>query len=761
MRPIKASLVTLFLCCAGLLPAQAPTVQDCLGAIPVCQPVYSESQSLSGDGNYPNEVNVTISCTSFEDHSIWYTFTVNESGNFGFVITPNNPTDDYDWALFNITNAECGDIFTNPSLLVSCNASGGTGFEPNACSGATGATGGSPYDIQGAGCYSNPPGFDEGFSPFNDLIPVTVGNTYVLMVSNWSASPFGYTIDFGISDVGIFDFESPELEALNLPEDCNDAAITFTFNENVDCSTISEANFSLTGPSGESYSLSLASGICDAGGDYDHAFSLAISPALVDSGMYTLEVISELPNPITDVCGNPLASSSHPFLLDSPGLPAVDLGADQGICDGQAVTLDAASPQATYLWQDGATTPTYTATGSGTYSVTVTNACGQASDAVAISLLSGAPAIELGADTALCIGEQLVLDATAEEATYLWQDGSTGPVFTVSSEGAYAVTVTNACGEDTDELAVAYSPALAVSLDPEYDACEGDIVELNVFNPGATYLWQDGSAEPNFLVKEGGIYSVTVSNDCQTLTAVTEVSFLALPFAELGNDTALCEGEKLQLDVSQAGAEYLWQDGSSSPTLTVASGGAYAVTVTNACGEAEDAIQATYIPRIEAIELGEPRYLCKARVLFDVQSHEFASYQWQDGSNQPQYEATRPGLYIVEVYSDCETVVDSVLLFECEYCNVYIPNAFSPNDDGRNDTFVPQSACELMDYELMIFDRWGNQIFAATDPKAGWDGHYKGKTMPTGVYAWALSYSVEANGQVEQRSTTGDIMLVR
>lgn len=760
---MKASFLTLLLLFASLvlLPAQAPTVQDCLGAIPVCQPVYSESQSLSGDGNYPNEININISCTSFEDHSIWYTFTVNESGNFGFLITPNNPTDDYDWALFNITNAECGDIFTNPSLLVSCNASGGTGFDPNACSGPTGATGASSYDIQGAGCFTNPPGFDEGFSTFNDLIPVTAGNTYVLMVSNWSASPFGYTIDFGISDVGIFDFESPELDELNLPMSCNDNSITLTFNENVDCNTISEANFSLTGPSGESYALSLASSICDAGGDYHDAFSLAISPALVDSGMYTLAVISEGANTITDVCGNPLASGSHPFLLDSPGLPAVDLGADLGICDGQSVVLDATNRQATYLWQDGATVPTYTAISSGTYSVTVTNACGQASDAVAISLLSGAPAVELGADTTLCAGEQLVLDATAEEAAYLWQDGSTGPTHAVSSAGDYAVTVTNACGEDMDGITVSYTAALIVNLDPEYNACEGDNILLDVSNPSATYLWQDGSTEPGFLVKEGGIYSVTVTNDCQTLTAGTQVNFLALPFAGLGNDTALCEGEKLILDVTQAGASYLWQDGSTSSAVTVAAGGNYAVTVTNACGEAEDAIQADYIPRIESLELGEPRYLCNGRVLFDVQSHDFASYQWQDGNNQPQYEATRPGLYIVEVYSDCETVVDSVLLFECEFCNVYIPNAFSPNDDGRNDSFMPQPACELADYELMIFDRWGNQVFLADNPNEGWDGRYKGKTMPAGVYAWALSYSVEANGAVEQRRATGDIMLVR
>ena len=312
-----------------------------------------------------------------------------------------------------------------------------------------------------------------------------------------------------------------------------------------------------------------------------------------------------------------------------------------------------------------------------------------------------------------------------------------------------------------DEITVAYSPALSVNIDPEYSACEGDVIELDVFNPSATYLWQDGSTNPNFLVEESGAYAVTVSNDCQTATASTDVSYVSLPAIELGNDTALCAGEQLLLQVDVPDAVYQWQDGSSASSLMVTGSGIYAVTATNACGQAEDAIQADYIPRIDSVGLGEPRYLCRGAVTFDVRSHEFASYLWQDGSNQPRYEATRPGLYIVEVYSDCETVMDSVTLFECEFCNVYIPNAFSPNEDGRNDAFLPESPCELIDYEFVVFDRWGDQLFSAENPNDGWDGRYKGKPMPAGVYAWALSYTVEANGQVEKRSAMGDVMLVR
>jgi hypothetical protein len=121
-----------------------PTNQDCLGAIPVCQQIYIENQSPSGDGNYNNEINTAISCTAGELNSIWYRFTVNQDGDFGFLITPNDPDDDYDWTLFDITNADCGDIASAPSLVVSCNAAGGVG-----CHGPTGADGSTTWSVQG------------------------------------------------------------------------------------------------------------------------------------------------------------------------------------------------------------------------------------------------------------------------------------------------------------------------------------------------------------------------------------------------------------------------------------------------------------------------------------------------------------------------------------------------------------------------------------------------------------------------------------
>src|SRR6185436_6627174 len=116
--------LSLFLATGIPAIAQTPNKQDCLDAIPICQNVYSTTNSYVGDGNINNDITSNSSCLgSGELNDVWYTFTVQQSGNLNFLITPNNSSDDYDWAVYNLTNNNCSDIFTNPALEVSCNFS--------------------------------------------------------------------------------------------------------------------------------------------------------------------------------------------------------------------------------------------------------------------------------------------------------------------------------------------------------------------------------------------------------------------------------------------------------------------------------------------------------------------------------------------------------------------------------------------------------------------------------------------------------------
>ena len=423
----KIKILSLFLIALFAIQfssAQNPSIHDCLGAIPVCQKVYVENLPPTGFGEI-KEINNSINCIPDENNSIWYVFTVNKTGKFGFLLTPNDPTEDYDWALFDMTNANCEDIFDNPDLLVSCNAAG-----RSVCAGPTGATGETNFSIQGQNCLENPPSIRDGFSPFNDLVDVVAGNTYVLLVNHFEGTN-GYEIDFGLStDIGIFDEVDPVLESPTFSANCDGEDLAIQFSEYIQCATIDVSNFQLMGPNG-AHSLSFSSVNCDAGGLYSKNFNLSVTPPLLSGQRYDLGLIVDGISEALDLCDNPASSISFSISGPSPNSSSLDLGPDVTTCPGENITLDATITNAiSYLWQDGSTDPMLVANVGGTYSVTVTTDCGEVVDEIEVNIAQDGegPSVDLGEDFTICSGEVATLNASFPGAVaYNWQDQSTNP----------------------------------------------------------------------------------------------------------------------------------------------------------------------------------------------------------------------------------------------------------------------------------------------------------------------------------------------
>jgi len=729
-RPLLLLLVNIFL--QVHLIGQTPTIQDCLGAIPICNRIYSETFVPSGGGNYPDEINPATVCGFPEEGSVWYTFKVNKSGDFGFLITPDQLSDDYDWALFNITNANCEDIFNNASLLVSCNAA--AIYTQNGvlidCAGRTGATGATTLDRQRGGCYggTDQNGFPLAISTFNALINVQRNNTYALMVSNFTKSGRGYTIDFGLTDVGIIDNEAPEISHIDFPEKCQDNQITLHFNENIQLNTIpSSDNFLLIGPDGVEYDVSVQA---SSFRNFSNQVTLVIEKGLIDDGTYNFVLTANGTTHFLDNCDNPFSRGefASDFELRSPGLPEVQLGIDTIICN--PITLNASNKEASYQWQDGSTSAQLLVTQTGIYSVTINNSCGMTTDELSITLYE-LPNIDFGEDTLLCPTAELRLDATADIASYQWQDNSQNSSFTITQPGNYQVTVTNLCGVDIEEIQVSYREPLAINLGADTIICDGRPLSLTAYNENAAYLWQDGSNDEIFVANETGEYAVTVSNVCNSISNSRSIILLeGPPIIEFGEDQRLCPAEEKVLDASNQEATYSWQDGSTEANFTVTQLGLYEVTVTNACGTTRDDIAIDYLLPLD-VNLQEDLFLCQPTALLSTNDHPDATYRWNNGIEKRALIVAEPGFYILEAETICEVKRDTVNVMACERCKLYIPTAFSPNNDGINDVFIPftEADCVLNNFQLQIFDRWGNQIFESNNPTIGWDGKYKNQSV--------------------------------
>lgn len=127
----------------------------------------------------------------------------------------------------------------------------------------------------------------------------------------------------------------------------------------------------------------------------------------------------------------------------------VSIASDSVFCQGTQVTLDAANIGATYQWNTGAQTPTIMVDTPGNYQVIVNKGVCQKTDSVSVREILK-PVVNLGNDTTICYGEPYTLNVSYPDVTnYLWQDGTTVPIYTVSQSGTYSVLLSNQCGNAT------------------------------------------------------------------------------------------------------------------------------------------------------------------------------------------------------------------------------------------------------------------------------------------------------------------------
>ncbi|MCW3127938.1 MAG: hypothetical protein JWO03_3596 [Bacteroidetes bacterium] len=271
--------------------------------------------------------------------------------------------------------------------------------------------------------------------------------------------------------------------------------------------------------------------------------------------------------------------------------PSVHLGNDTLICRGQTVVLDPHLGAGQYVWTDGSTASVYTATTPGTYWVTVTqNGCA-GSDTIVVGLAPPLP-LYLGNDTGICTGETLVLKPVPDVSSYsyVWQDGSTHDYLAVTQTGQYTLAVSHLGCTGADTIAVVVSPAPHADLGADTTLCEGKQLVLDVANPGADYLWNDGSDTFQRTITSAGIYSVTVDlNGCKRFDSVS-VSYTELPKGHLSADMGICIGEEILLYDSCTGCTYLWQDGSMQWSITASQTGIYSLAITNGCGSVNETI---------------------------------------------------------------------------------------------------------------------------------------------------------------------------
>jgi hypothetical protein len=563
-------------------------VQDCIGAIPITHCHYIQDSAYTGTGYVQNEIDTAICCLKAgEENDVWYTFTVQQSGNLNFTISPFDFPDDYNWAVYNLTGKSCDSIYYDSSMLVSCN---GPGFP-----GPTGANG-----LIGP--------------EYNPVIPVLAGETYAIIVNyhpNLNVTQTGYIIDFCSSTAVLFDTIPPQFSSINNNINCLSDTIRINFSEKIKCGSIQLSYFALTGPDG-AYTLLSMSSACDNNAAGDSTFLLTVSPPINHYGIYHLYING----PISDLSNNVMVTPfDYSFYFN--GLIATSDSTQSASCmqsNGAAYeSVSNGSGAYIYSWSPIASN-NYSITGvtSGVYTFTVfdattgcildTNVIIGNADTLTAMLLDSSITCFGGNN-----GSALVLASGGHgNYTYLWSpSGSTTASITNQTAGPFTITVSDTSGCSFTIVDSITQPNILVANAGNNDTiCNGYHITLGSIYPasGGTppyrFLWSPSTAlsdttNPNPIANPSSTttYNLTVtdSNGCTATSSIT-IKVNPLPTKPV----ITLNGNILS---STQAVGYQWYlneniiSGATSQTYPLNLFGAYTVTITDSNG-----CQATSLP---------------------------------------------------------------------------------------------------------------------------------------------------------------------
>jgi gliding motility-associated-like protein len=433
-----------------------------------------------------------------------------------------------------------------------------------------------------------------------------------------------------------------------------------------------------------------------------------------------------------------------------------NLGNDTSYCGSFSRILSTAITST--LWSTGVTAASITINSPGTYWAQITNSCGSVADTIKISD-NPIPVVNLGNDTNLCNNAPLTLHATTANAAYQWQSGTTDSTLVVSTSGIYWVNVTvNGCTK-RDSIVVSYIATLIFNIGNDTSYC-GSFSRTLTAGVAHT-IWSTGDTATYITVDSPGTYwgSIIACND--TLSDTITIAEKPVPIVNLGNDTTLCQGNEVMLNAGNSGAAYLWQDSTTLQIYTVTTAGIYQVDVTAANGcTAVDSINITYISEPQPFSIGSDTTVCADSFIVLNAYQSGTMYIWNTGDTTASIITNQTGQYQVIDTNICGSAQAEVTVtfMECT-CKTAIPTAFTPNGDGRNDAFGVVTSCPLQNFLFDIYNRWGQKIFESNSISTKWDGTYKGREQPIGVYVWFVHYTDPYTNNANSQS--GNVTLLR
>ncbi len=517
------------------------------------------------------------------------------------------------------------------------------------------------------------------------------------------------------------------------------------------------------------------------------------------AGNYTVTVTD------ANACSTSLVMqvSSPSILATNPSVIHITCkGADDGAA---AVNPTGGVSPYNYNWSTGAAgVSSISGLTPGLYTVTVTDQNGCTSQS---GIQVNEPAqllLNATGATTLCIGQTATLTATATGGTggysFYWSNGNTNQVQqvapSVTTDYTVSVTDANNCTTTKKVVTITVYPALSVTTSADTALCTGESATLSAQGGGGnggpyTYTWSNQaghSAVVNVSPAVTTTYLVTVSDNCGTPVALDSVIVVVNPLPLVNFAIDPSEGciplnvTFTNQTITSLQSHVFWNFGDGftdtiqNPVHIYTVAGVYDVSLEVTSSEGcvssiikRNAISTFGIP--EASFIADPNRASILHPLISFEDKSAGSINWDwdfgDGTGtsilqNPKYYYKDTGTYIVRLIVEndhaCQDTVYEQVIIEPDF-TLYIPNAFTPNDDGRNE-FFRVSGIGITSMQLIIFDRWGNRVFSSENMEDGWNGRVNnsGAVCQQDTYVYLVKV-VTFHG--EHKEITGRVTIIR
>jgi len=432
-----------------------------------------------------------------------------------------------------------------------------------------------------------------------------------------------------------------------------------------------------------------------------------------------------------------------------------------------------------YLWNNGTTQSTNANLTAGIYVVTVTDANG-CIKVKAFTITEPLPILlSINLVDTICIGQQATLNAIAAGGTgtynWLWNNQATSSTILVTPTAttSYFVSVTdsNNCPSKTDSISVNVFPPLGIAATGTDTICEGQSTVLSSIANGGnggpySYLWSNGSdsSSVNVFPTVTTTYSVSITDNC-TLTPATAVLPVVVNETPSIDISPMTEQGCMPLEVQflnnssyPQGTIFTWLFGDGQTTDSISplhiynTDGIYTVSVQaitpDNCVSSfimSNSIEVYPLPvssfsiSPESISILHPEItISDSSLLSAIWFYDFGDGKtsaFQNPTHIYQDTGRFTVIQIVESEFGCRDTSNKEVIVEGAF-TVYIPNAFTPNNDGSNDYFFA-NGYGITELKMQIFNRWGNKVFETPSVSGRWNGiDTSGKICPQGVYVY-------------------------